>query len=226
MIHDSLTMWSRMISRQVENLISPLSQGLSTPNIVRWWLMVRGTHIWSHMTVWPRVQVCPRGKLKAQFILFGKAYGNKIWQIDDLWWSKGSEKSNTTQITWSHEVTWQTKSKVFLFPEDLWPPNFEGCWHAKRRSPKWSYKTTELHDHKRSRVKLKKYYHLFYKAYDHQTWHGGDLWWQESSHGVTWPSHNAVLWGHMKNSKHISSSARSMFPKLSGVVIEVEATPQ
>ena len=48
----------------------------------------------------------------------------------------------------------------------------------------------------------------------HQNWQGGDLWWQQATHGVTWLFDYAVLPGHMKNLKrNISSSTRPMDTK-------------
>ena len=60
-----------------------------------------------------------------------------------------------------------------------------------------------------------------FPSYGHQIWQSGDLWWQESTHGVTWPFEYAVLRGHVKNLKRlISSSPRPTVPKLCRVVIQ------
>ena len=52
--NDPLITWSREVTWQIENLISPLPQGLSPPNMAVWGLMVRGTYLWIHMTFWQR----------------------------------------------------------------------------------------------------------------------------------------------------------------------------
>ena len=48
-------------------------------------------------------------------------------------------------------------------------------------------------DHARSYHKLKTWYLLFRKVYDHQTWQSGDLRWEEPTYGVTWSSDNLVM---------------------------------
>ena len=48
--------------------------------------------------------------------------------------------------------------------------------------------TTKPHEWGNSHDKLKTKYLLFCKAYGHQTWQGGNLWWRETMHEVLWPS--------------------------------------
>ena len=121
-----LITWSREVTRQIENLISPLPQSLWPSNMAS-----RATHLWNHMILWQRGDVWSHDKLKPWQILFGKAYGNETWQVGELWWSERT-----------HEVTrWQTKNKVFLPLEDVWPPNFAGSWRMVKQSLYWSHTT-------------------------------------------------------------------------------------
>ena len=85
MSDDPLVTWSHDVMWQIENLISPLPQGVWLSNVADWWLMVRVNHLCGHMILWKRGDVSSRDKLKAQQILFGEAYGNETWEVGDLW---------------------------------------------------------------------------------------------------------------------------------------------
>ena len=126
---------------------------------------------------------------------------------------KASKKSNGTQTMWSHELTWQTKNEIIISLEDVWLPNVAGCWRVVKRSARWSYMTLWSRDHKRSCLKFKTFPLLqgLWPPGLAGCWltvTGNHPW----SHLIHWLW---VLWGHVKNLKHIiSSSARSMVLKL------------
>ena len=63
--HDPLIMLSRGVTWQIKSLISPIAQDLWTLNLRGWWLTMRGTNPWRHMTLWTRVHVSLCDKLKA-----------------------------------------------------------------------------------------------------------------------------------------------------------------
>ena len=55
------------------------------------------------------------------------AYGQKIWNRDDLTWGISIHKvRHDLLITWSFEIMWQTKTIISLLPECLWPPDLAG----------------------------------------------------------------------------------------------------
>ena len=55
--------------------------------------MVRETHLWSRMITWQCGDVWLRGELKAQYILYGKVYDHKTWQVEDLLSGKGTQEA-------------------------------------------------------------------------------------------------------------------------------------
>ena len=126
---------------------------------------------------------------------------------------KACKKSIGTQTTWSHELTWQTKNEIIISLEDVWLPNVAGCWRVVKRSARWSYMTLWSRDHNRSCLKFKTFPLLqgLWPPGLAGCWltvTGNHPW----SHLIFWLW---VLWGHVKNLKHIiSSSARSMVLKL------------
>ena len=67
--------------------------------------------------------------------------------------------------------------------------------------------------HMRSRDKLKTQYLLLCKAYGHQTWQDGGLWWGKPTHNVRWPSDHVITWVYVTNWKLISSIIRGLLLK-------------
>ena len=60
-----------------------------------------------------------------------------------------SVKSRDSFVTWSCEITWQTKS-MFPLPQYLWLPNMASWWLTLRASHPWSHPTLDhvvLRDH-------------------------------------------------------------------------------
>ena len=49
------------------------------------------------------------------------AYGHKTWQDGDLlWWTPAHKVTHDALITWTFEITWQTKIITFPLSECLW----------------------------------------------------------------------------------------------------------
>ena len=51
-------------SSTIRSIISPLPQCLWPPNLAVWWITMRSSHPWSHMTLWSRGRSRLREKLK------------------------------------------------------------------------------------------------------------------------------------------------------------------
>ena len=49
---DSFVMSSWYVAWQTETIISPLLQWLSPPNLILWWLTLRGSYFYSHLSFW------------------------------------------------------------------------------------------------------------------------------------------------------------------------------
>ena len=77
--------------------------------------------------------------------------------------------SHDPLTTYSREVMWQIKSLMSPIPQNLWPPNLTGGWLMIRRIHAWCHMTLWLRGYVMSRDKLKAWYLLFQKVYDHQT---------------------------------------------------------
>ena len=73
MSHDVLTKSSIEVKGQIENLVSALPQALWSPNFAGESLMMKETHSWCHLTLWPRSRMRSRDKLKTKHLLFYKA---------------------------------------------------------------------------------------------------------------------------------------------------------
>ena len=86
-------MKGHMSSRDNQD-ISYSARPIST-NLEKWCLIVRVTYPWSHMTLWSRIHVRSRYKLKTKRLFFGKVYVHQTWQNSDLW--KGEP---THQVNW------------------------------------------------------------------------------------------------------------------------------
>ena len=98
-------------------------------------------------------------------------------------------------ITWSYEITWQTKT--FISPQPS---------HCLPRSPD----------------KLEALYLHYRSVYDHQTWQDDDLSWALPTHKITRPFKHVFLRNHVTNWKHISTAAVSMATKLGRMVTYLE----
>ena len=71
------------ISKNTENILSPLSQWLWQPNSTGWWFTMRGYHKWSHMTISSRGLRKSCDKLKT-YLHYYNPYGHQTWDNGDL----------------------------------------------------------------------------------------------------------------------------------------------
>ena len=78
----------------------------------------------------------------------------------------------------------------------------------------------------RTRKKLGLLYLCYHKASDHQTWQGGDLLWESSTHKVTQPFEIVVKWVHVINKKYFSLTTLPIFTASGGVVTYNEELPK
>ena len=135
MSDDLLTTWLREATWQIENLISPILQGLWPPNITDqdlWWEEPTYAVIWSS----DNVVMCGHvTNLKRNISSLARPMTMKLGKLMTYGKVNVPMKLHVPLTTWSPEVTWQTKNEILLPPEDVWPPNFEGCWCMVRRSP-------------------------------------------------------------------------------------------
>ena len=138
--NDPLVTWSCEVTWQIENLISSLPQTLWPPNMVGWELMVRGTHLWSHMILWQRNTSSltrPMAMKIGNLVTYGEVNAPRKWHIPPTNWSRDKLKANYFFLQMAYDQ--QT-----LQGTDIW---WGKAFNQVTRL--WS------HDHKRSRVNLK-----------------------------------------------------------------------
>ena len=135
--NDTSTTWSRDKSK---NFISLFSQGLWTPNVVGWWLKMRGLHPQSHVTLRYRGYVANKKRYFSTF--------TRLWILNlASSWLKTREapptKSRDTSITWLGD-----KSKTFYLHihKPHGPQNLVGCWLRMRGPHLKSHVTLQLCD--------------------------------------------------------------------------------
>ena len=110
MLHDPLTACSLEVTWQIKNKVSILLRDLWLLNLTGRWRMIRVTHPYCLMILWPCSYVRSRGKLKAQYLLFHKDYDYQAFQGSQLWWSKLSHNVkwlSHNEVTWSHVTNWK-----------------------------------------------------------------------------------------------------------------------
>ena len=113
-------------------------------------------------------------------------------------------KSHDPLITWSFEITCQTRNIISSVSECLWPPNLTGllftviCSYPQSHITLWSQSHITLWScgPTRSRDKLKPF-HLYYQSsYGRQTWQDADLPSVPPTHKVTERFSHIVLQDH------------------------------
>ena len=120
-------------------------------------------------------------------------------------------------ITWSCEITWQTKTTISTLRVPMatklgrMVAYLDGLLSIKSHNL-WS------HGFVRSRDKLKSFYLQYYSVYGHQTWQAGNLPRWDTAHNVTWLFHHVVLWDHVTTWKHISTITVPMATNLGKLV--------
>ena len=117
-----------MVTWQIKNVISPLSQGLWTPNVAGWWLRMRGLHLQSHVTHQSRAHVSIKNVLSPhsqgpRLMAHGlQLHGSwpsrprvhvswpRTWYCAESGWG-----SPTLKVTWHFNcvVTWKLKTVIF-----------------------------------------------------------------------------------------------------------------
>ena len=91
---------------QMKNVLSPLSQGLWTPNLAGCWLRMRGPHPQSHVMHQSRGHVTNQKRFMSTFTKF---MSPKTWQGAESKWGGSTQKA-----TWhfSCEVTWKIRNII------------------------------------------------------------------------------------------------------------------
>ena len=107
--NDPLTTLWCVVTWQIKRVTYPLWQGLWPWNLVSWWLMVRWTHPWSHMSLWPPVHMRSRDKLKTKYFFLQETYGYQTLQGADVWWDKDH---NEIARPWSRDPMSRVKLKT------------------------------------------------------------------------------------------------------------------
>ena len=137
MSDDPLITWSCEVTWLIRSLLSPLSQGLWPSNMTGW-----RTYLWleepTYGLIWSSDKVVMCGdvtKQKCNISSLIRPMAMKLGKLMTYGEVNAPVKSHVLLTSWLHKVTWQTKNVIFLPPEDLWRPNFAGCWHMVRQSP-------------------------------------------------------------------------------------------
>ena len=98
------------------------------------------------------------------------AIATKLWWM--VTWFNGLLPKNSHEcfITWSSDITWQTKSIISPLPQCLWKPNWLRWWLIWRVYKPESQIVLWSHGLARSRDKWKPLYLHYQSAYGNQTW--------------------------------------------------------
>lgn len=80
----SETLFPCWVTQQINNTISLFPQNLHPPNLMLWWLRVRGSHLPNHMSLSSFSHVISRDKMKTLYLHFYKTYKHQIWHGSDL----------------------------------------------------------------------------------------------------------------------------------------------
>ena len=109
--HNPLTLWSCKIMWQMKTIISPLPQCLWLPNLVGWWLNLRGSYPSSHMTLWSCGLMRSHDKLET-CLHYHNSYGYQTWWDGGIQCGASTSKLHDPLVTWSCGITWQTKTNI------------------------------------------------------------------------------------------------------------------
>ena len=125
---EPLITWSCEVTWLIQSLFCPFLLGLWPPNMRGCWLMVRRNL--------PMESHDPLKKCwKCNITCFSRPMAMKVVKMVTYGEVNVPIKSLVLLTTWLRKVTWQTKNRIFLPSETLWPPNFAGCLHMVRQSP-------------------------------------------------------------------------------------------
>ena len=89
--HDPVT-WSCKITWKTKTIITPLPQCLWPWNLAGWWLTIRDSYSWSHVTLWSCVLTRSHDKLKPFYLHYNNAYDHQTWLNCDLPWRNSTHK--------------------------------------------------------------------------------------------------------------------------------------
>ena len=132
-LHDSLIMWSQVVTCQIENIIFSLPQNLWTSNLARWWLMVTEKHSSSHMTLWLLSLWRHVKNLKRNITLYARFMVPKLnWDVIEAWrlnqivaWKIKSSKLKTSLLPINIQKTFRRRSFVVFCAQKLRLPCFQ-----------------------------------------------------------------------------------------------------
>ena len=113
MSDDPLITWSHQATWQIENLVCPVLRGLWPPSMGGWGLIVRGTHLWSHIILWQPGDSWSRDRLKRNISSLARLMAMKVVKLVTYGELNTPMKPHVLPNTWSHEVTWQTENKIW-----------------------------------------------------------------------------------------------------------------
>ena len=109
-ICDKITVFAKMF-------ISQLSQWLWPPNLVEWWIIIRGSYPSNHSPLWSPNLPRSLNKLKSLNPHYHSACSNQTREDRDLLWEASSRN-----VIWSFDhmvvclITWQTKNIISPLP--------------------------------------------------------------------------------------------------------------
>ena len=191
--YDTLITWSCEIPFQIKTFISPPTQCLWPPNMVRCWHTFRGLLIinsfnalimWSCKVTWQK-------HISATRVSMATKLGRMITYLDRLLPIKGYDPL----ITWFCD-----KPKLlYLQYHRIYGHQLGRMMTYLKRLPPIKLLDSWLCGLARSRDKLKPFYLHYYSAHGQQTWQGCDIPWETCIIAVTWPFSLLVLLDHVKN---------------------------
>ena len=125
--HDSLITWSFKITWQTNIIISSLPQCLWLPNLAKaylpWWVPADKFTLffvtWSYQIT---------RHLKPLYLYYHNAYGTILDKLVTCQEGLPPTILLHSLVTWSCEITWETKAIIPSLPKHLWPQNYAGWW--------------------------------------------------------------------------------------------------
>ena len=162
--HDLRTTWWFVVTWQIKSVTYSLWQGLKPQNLVSWWLTVRWTHPWSHMSLWPTGHMRSRDKAKTKYFFHQKMYGHQTLHGAEYVEMKPVVKLHDSDqvITRRRMSNWKLKISSSTKPI---PPDLTGWRRMVTGSHPWSHTSLWLCGLAKSHEKFKTYYPVFCKVY-------------------------------------------------------------
>ena len=115
-----------VVTWQIKDVISTLSQGVWTPNLAGWWLSMMGSRLRSHVTHQARGYLANQ---KRYISTFTRPTDPKLSRVVAQDEEISSTKSHDTPTMWSRG---KAKNFISSLLKDLWTPNL-ACWWLKVR---------------------------------------------------------------------------------------------